>query len=357
MRPCKNAQNPEEISGFFPARRRWWAVRRRQIIIGRGLCWYRCFDLTALPARERHAALSLQIKQWSPLSNEAGTERGEVQTWIVWQEGLAMVWLWEAISPQAGSGYQIPEPLLYKRGQAELRQLALQQGYELQYWDLKGVLRFSQWSPVAFSNFALQAFFLAVDQQYKLSTIEQSWVTAQRLPLLADAWKAAYLPSLDRIAFVGQLFCGLALLALLTLIIWFTAQNRLGEQSYQTQQAALQTLRQQAAPLVELRTQALEEKQRLDSLTSLLPKQTQLQIMADFSMIIAQLAPEAHIETWGWTDGGLQVDISGLLIDQPSLVEALKAEGTFANIRIEIPRGGAKQLRIFADSRPVNANE
>ena len=124
-------------------------------IVGRGLCLYRCEDLSSVPRNRRDDAVVHRLTVWSPFERTGHH--------CVWSDGVAMVWFWDAdvvdikpgtlgLAPTDASRIRtLPETVFYPRSGATLRDdglavLKCREGCELQFWR-DDVLADSLWQP------------------------------------------------------------------------------------------------------------------------------------------------------------------------------------------------------------------
>ncbi|MFZ1642867.1 MAG: hypothetical protein WAV07_15820, partial [Candidatus Contendobacter sp.] len=151
-------------------------------VLARGLCRFRCFELGAVPARDRASALHVQIRQWNPFP-VAGD-------YIVWRGEQALVWLWDgerqrqAMTEAGIRGARVlPETVLHPPPGADgPRLVRCLDGVEGQYWR-EGRLLASHWWPEAPTAAAWQHF-----QRGNGGIVQTEPPAAETVSLLARPW-------------------------------------------------------------------------------------------------------------------------------------------------------------------------
>lgn len=267
---------------------------RREWVISRGLCHYRCFTLKDIPVNRREPVLQLQIQQWSPFP--------EYGSYIVWRGEQAQVWIWDKVIQQnrwleigLKKATRLPETVLQIRPTTETTQL-LQciEGYEGQIWQ-QGVLVGSRWwpskpSPAEWSLFQ-RAHGLAAHSQLSMILVAT--------PLLNRPWGRAP-HRLNKFSFLYKESTWItSSVAIMTVILtWQSISIVKWQHSVNQIQQQLETLNEQVTPILTARTQALANRQRFEQLLALSTAQPlQLKLMAK----VAEKLPKNKVHFINWS--------------------------------------------------------
>lgn len=314
--------------------------------------WKR-FDLGHIPRASRPAALDLQLRQWSPFSDSG--------FYVVWQDGLATAFCWDASAVAQAIAAQglapgrvrvIPETALRPRYAEGVRMLACLAGVEGQYW-VEGQLRHSRWwrqapSPEAWLSFQRDAGLLpeaqgpAVPTPQALDWLEKPWAgQAGFSGWLTESWRDE-----------RWVYLALALL-LAPATSWYAAQlyqyRAIGER-LQEEQAALQG---DAGPLAEARGQALQSLARIQQLRALDPYPHQLELLAWVSEKL--MGKGDQLTEWNYRDGKLKLTLATAAdVQSSTLVNLLHTSGWFDNIR-STPGKNAKSITFEMDVLELKA--
>lgn len=317
------------------SRRRWVQLHdlvepvagkgRKQWIVGRGLCRYRWFDLTDLPAGRREDALRLRVRQWSPYA--------ETAEYTVWSGGGAQVWCWDAAKIEAARAEHdaarfacVPEPLLRAPLAEGLRILACQQGVEGQWW-ADNTLRASRWWRESPSLAEWQRFARAQGQAAPGETPE-----AEALPWLATPWGK---PRSQAAAMLRQekYWVAAALAGLMAAAGWEGAMMFRQQQALAQVEAESEALQRDSAAILTARNQAVADQTRANTLLTLSPYPSLLETMTASATVLPN--PEARFKHWRYVAGALQVTLEAPDIDAREYVSAFQGHELFREVKLE----------------------
>jgi hypothetical protein len=303
---------------------------RRQWIVARSLCHYRCFSLTDIPGSKQDSVLQLQIQQWAPFQ--------EYANYIVWQENYAQVWIWDKqqqLASQLESGVKkatvLPESVLYSPPLADSVQLLkCIEGFEGQIWQ-NGLLIGSRWwannpSETEWVNFQRRHSLPAnpnVPPPIEPVFLKRPWGQAKR----RVGFKFLYRESLW------------VTLGIFTFTILYTWQ---GVSIWQWQQALVQlktpldNLTQEVAPILAARTQALSDQKKVEQLLDLIPYPSQLVLITQ----VAEFLPRQNTQLieWHYQTGELQFTIETTQRDHTYYVENYQFIPFFQEVKAETGR-------------------
>jgi len=289
----------------------------REYVLGRAVCHFRQFDLSGTPSREIRSVLRLRLEQWLPFPEAAYD--------IALQDGVAMVWAWDAaLLGQAAGG--IAESRLYPAMERDgLRLVQCAAGVEGQLWK-GGALRFSRWWPappsesqwVQFQRAAGQPPVPAVPVVGRYTMQTRPWGKGYRIDGLQSV------PG-ERLAWFGVV--GLAAF----LAGWQGLTNyRL---SSETEALVEQQHRygEQVERLLQAKEQTMADLDLLRGQSALRPPHTQLELL---NGVLGQFPPPRTVEFEGWhyTPGHLEVILSGESLDPRALVSAFEKVAWAENV-------------------------
>lgn len=320
---------------------------RREWVISRGLCFYRCFDLSELPASQREQNLDLQIQQWSPFP--------ETASYIVWKstgkQVWVQVWIWnqqQQQEHQAEAGLKsitcLPESILRpplldaanNMDQGTTQILKTWEGLELQYW-LNGVLRASHWYP-------------------QETVTPDNWFRFQRaqgLPCLTDLpaikdsellerpWGRARSGLRSFSGLLGQerLWVTMSAAILVMMLAWqLVAINRWQHAIIQVEQQNNNT-NQQITPLLEARNQAIADRLRITKLLALNAYPSLIQLL---SQVADKLPTKAKVLEWHYEPGKLNFSLVAKNLDPRFYVNTFQDIPGFSEVRAEVDAVGKK---------------
>ena len=304
-----------------------------QWLLSRALCYYHCFDLGTVAARERDTALQLQIEQWSPL-----TEYGSYR---VWQGDKVSVWLWDQEKVNAAQAelnlknqHAIPETVLHSKAETGLHYMAVQQGIEAQVWQ-DGVLLSSHWWAKPPSLAQWQRFQRA--HHLDLSPVPDMPEIA---PWLSKAWGRHKAPLQHSRLLQEDWLLGISLSILISFFAWY------GISLSKWQQALDTVLEQQAdfsakvEPILNQRRQALDQQQAIQALLNLNPYPEPLQLL---QVVANKLPQQSHLLGFVYQPGKLSFSIYARKIDPRYYVNTFEKSAFFKNVTTE---NGANPFQI-----------
>lgn len=310
-----------------PPGKRYGAV---QWVLARSLYRFQVFDLGAVPLKNRSQALQLELRQWTPFSNPG--------YYIGWSGNKALVWAWDAEKAGASTAaaglnpfrvLTLPETVLHTPLHSGACLVRCVEGFEGQLWR-SGKLQHSRWWPQS----PAAGEWLTFQRDAGLAPDEQlSAVPAPRSMALTDrAWVAASdITGSDAFMSERLAYAGMAL-ALLLPTLWFSTQwyrlqtvtSELAEQK--------QTLQEQATPIAEARSQALEHQSRSVALAQLAPFPGQLSLLAKVAQTLPQ--DKSFIKDWDFQNGQLKFTLSSLSdISATNTINLLQQAGPFKDVK------------------------
>ncbi len=301
-------------------------------ILGRGLCMYRCENFDHVPRARRQAAVKLQVPGWSPFDR---TEHH-----VVWADGDAMVWYWDAEVvdreamrdrlEQAGADAArclvLPESVFRPRQATGLCVQKCAEGHEIQYWR-DGLLRSAVWS---LERPSAQRVALFAERQ----GIAEEAVEIDAL--LAEPWAARMSPREWLVANELRVAAGLAL-ALSTLLVWQEGRHwrlTLAGQGADRDFAAIQ---EEVAPFMAARNEQRRLSGINDRLDDLLREPSQAHLMGLIDKTLPN--PEARFAAWRYQQGELKVVVEDPAADPVQYVRLMEALPLLADVRVEQARG------------------
>lgn len=308
-------------------------VRRRgrcEWVVARSLSHYHCFDLHKIPPARRDATLELRIRQWSPFREHA--------TYSVWHKGYAQVWLWDGAAQEearlaAGVKHAgvVPESLLRPPAADGLQILPCLEGVEARLWR-QGVLHASRWwaqppSPQEW-NYFLRAHQLPLDTALEVEA---------EAPLLPRAWGRRR----RAMGWLGGLrneraWAGIGAALLLTVLTWQGMGVWKQHQALGKVQNEIDSLSARAAPILQARNQAVNERAAVAGLLALKPYPAHLLILA----AVAEQLPdsEARLTEWLYDAGALRFTIHAQNIDPRIYVQRFQDHPMFTEVKSETGR-------------------
>jgi hypothetical protein len=316
---------------------------RREWILARGLCHYRCFDLRTVPTSKRDDSLALHVRQWSPFNHY-----GE---YTVWYKGRAQVWIWDHARQQSAQAQMnvtqariLPESVLRPPlGNHGVQIIACCEGYEAQIWE-EGCILVSRWWPHMPEDTTWQQFLRT--HRLPLTTPVPAPVSGD---LLISPWGRA------RRALSGWnqlrnerlwLTAGAALL--LSLTVWQGMAVWRQQDALAAVNAKIESLTLEAGPILQARTQALADQDASRRLLALNPYPPQLVLLAEVATLLP--SPEARLKEWLYQNGELRFTVEAPQIDPRQYVETFQAAPMFRDVQTESSRSDKEliiHLRLF----------
>jgi len=299
----------------------------REWVLSRGLCHYRCFDLTDIPLGRRDEALQLQIQQWSPFTHSG--------SYSVWRQSQAQTWVWDQDQQQQVQQAQavrqarlLPEGVLRAPLTEGLRLLTCLDGLEGQVWR-EGVLQASHWWQTTPSLQAWQRFQRA---QGLPATPVPSPLS---LPLLDKPWGRARTASgigglrQERVWVFGLAALGLSALVWQSVGIW---QWR---QALDQVASQIDSLNARTTPVLEARSQAMTDRLAIETLLALNPYPHQLQLLAE---VADRLPAGVRLLEWHYQTGQLNFTLEAPSLDPRFYVTAFQAVPGFLEVKANTGR-------------------
>lgn len=295
---------------------------RREWIISRALCHYRCFDLREIPINRRDSVLQMQIQQWSPFT--------KYSSFTVWNQGVAQTWLWDfskietaQIKQNVKNPSHIPETVLRPKLENGVQLLKCLDGIEGQIWRNNILIASRWWSDIpdirTWQNF-LRAY----------NALEFIDVPLQDLPFLTQAWGKA------RSAFRSSgllqerwLINGL-LATFLTALSWEGVFIYKWQSASSSLQREIETLNEKVNPILTAKSQTIEEQKYVERLLSLDSYPSNLELMAK---IAEKLPQNIKIIDWHYQTGELSFSIEGGTIEPSYYVSTYQAIPLFSEVK------------------------
>ena len=301
-------------------------------MLSRPLYRYARFDLKSVPKPQRTQALELQIQQWTPF-NKTGW-------YLLWDKEEAQVWAWDADRVETAildgklkpnSTPIVPETLLHRGLEEGVYLVTCMEGVEGQVWSKHSLIS-SRWWPKMpdigeWTNFQRDAGTFPENQSNGVP---------DPLPLHWEESPWARSAALSRSAMYGagmeQRVIPAIALCLFAVTLWYGAQLIKLQSAISEQDAALETLNQQARPIIEARAHALEALSRIKTLQATDPYPDQLSLLGK----VAESLPKdgAYLKEWEFLNGKLK-----LLVASPNklvsseIIKLFQSSDVFKNVQ------------------------
>jgi hypothetical protein len=293
--------------------------------MGRGQCLYRCEDFTIIPKAKRPAALSTQLKLWSPF--------GDTDYYCFWAEGWAMIWYWSKGSenlPEGNERWQVlPESVFHVRAENGFCLNSLYEGFELQYWN-DGVLRHSMWQLESPEQYQIMRFLQGAGIREIPDDI------SDESSALNEVWESDLTP-VELLINNERLIVALALVVLSCVFVWHEA--RITKTNYETRsiESKLVDMQDELLPLLSARKELQASRSRNQFFTNMINTPTQAHMM----VLVSNKLPseEAKYREWQYQKGELKFVIEDASLDPIVYVRALQSEPLFNEVRAEQARG------------------
>jgi len=267
--------------------------------------------MSDIPLAERKNALDIRIQQWSPFK--------ETERYVVWNKEskeMAQVWIWDKAarfsamnSLRVNISRIFPEPVLYPPPKPEIepiiRILSCTEGIEAQIWR-EGILFASHYWHKDISPKEWSRFLLAHDLDPSIKMPEP-----EAIPMLNQPWgkssdnysqfqipKAAFQVTTAVLIFF-LIWQGVGIWR------WYQGEKILNEQ--------ISGLAQNAEPLLNARSRAIEYKNNIEKLLSLNTYPPQLNLMA---VIADNLSENIRLSEWHYNQGNLTFTLKGIYSEQ-----------------------------------------
>jgi|GEM_PF-952006 len=301
---------------------------RCEWVISRSLCYYRLFDLTAIPVAQRAHVLTHRIKQWSVFSHYG--------QYIVWQKEKAQVWIWnqercdtlqQDLMLSVKNVVYIPETLLKLKSENEFVIVKLSEGYEMQVW-LNGYLSASHWLDHSPSNVEIASF----QRKHKLnnSTSIEHIDTSE---LLEKPWGKNKRGVQLGIVYAEKTVNYSIILILFSVLCWQITSIWKWKQATTDVLQQIDILSEETAQILDARNQVLKNLEIIEQLHTLVRFPTQLEIM----LAAAKSLPtkSARFVEWDYQLDSLSITIQSISIDPILYVTAFQKAPFFENVTIE----------------------
>lgn len=316
-------------------------------MLSRPLYRFRRFDLANVPKAQRSQALRLQIRQWSPYVRPG--------QYVVWGQGYALVWAWDAdrleadllaqkLKPESTS--VIPESMLHPPLADGLRLAACLDGVEGQLWREQLPVH-SRWWPEAPS----EAEWLNFQRDAGIAP-SQSIPEPQATHWLKRPWaKATDLGREESHTLPHEtwLMSG-AILLLAGFTTWHGIELAKNRQAVTQLKSELAEAEQTARPLLEARSHALDALARVEALQATNTYPAQLALMAEMAKHLPR--DGAYLKEWNYQNGRLKMTVaSPNKLSSSLLVKKLQDAGWFRNVQAA-PANDPTLLTLTMDTLP-----
>ncbi len=301
-------------------------TRRVEWVVSRALCLYRRFDLAAVPARKRKAALAFELRRWAPFAQFA--------QYIVWQGAVAQVWVWDDVQHGLASetaagrnGGALPESLLRgEPGDEGLQLIRCWDGLEARFWQQGGLRACSFWPQLPESRtWSLFVRSLGLPSDTPLPDVEEAEL--RRLP-----WKGQRVSMPWRIEAIERVSVHVTVLLLLAALGWQLAAGAHQYQQLRAVREQVAVLNREIGPVLEAKNQALAASIRADELA---PFVTGLDNLTELKRFLMPLQPfGVSLREWHYNAGQFKAVLN---TDLPplQLVQALQSDPAFVDLAPE----------------------
>lgn len=318
-------------------------TRRVEWVVSRALCLYRSFDMAAVPARKRKAALAFELRRWAPFVQFA--------QYVVWQGAVAQVWVWDdkkfglASDEAAGrDGGALPESLLRGEPGADgLQMLQCWDGVEVRFWQqglLKACAFWPQIPDARQWTLFVRGVKLAADTPLpELNSADlrlQPW-KGQRVRM---PWRA------ETVERVGVQAAGLLLLAGLG---WQIAAGIRQHLQLQAVREQVEVLNEKISPLLTAKDQALTASVRADELAPFIRAPDNLTELRRLLMPLQSFG--VSVREWHYNGGQFRAVLNTEL-PPLKLVQALQGDEGFVDLAPE-PGGRPGSVALTWKAREV----
>lgn len=306
-------------------------------IVGRGLCMYRCEDLSAVPRSRRRSALELKLPVWSPF----------VRTGYhcVWSGAWAMLWFWDEDKVSAAREAHpeprtrvparvLPETVFHARKPDGVYLQACREGFELQHWRAD-LLRDAFWFPERPRERQV-AWFLGRQEGDACGTTPSRLPEAPDAAVAAEPWSTSLTPR-EWLDANERAVVAVCLLALSLVVLWQEARFWKVRHLEQAVAAELARVQDRLDPLLAARNELLRLRRTNRALSDVLiePSQARLMGLVDRALPSAQ----AEFREWRYQQRELELVVEDPDPDPIAYVRALEAEPLFEQVRAEPARG------------------
>ncbi len=309
-----------------------------QWVISRQACVYKTLDYNHVSRADRQEALNLKVDQISPFTTSGHA--------IVWDAGVAMVWLWDAavqqqLMEQQGviSANALPETLLQTLppqvdSKAHLRVVNCRDGLDVQVWK-GGLLAYSQWCTEGQSADILaqaaRSYSLSVPSAGLQPVDPGAWLSkpwgrqgADELAGMAEKWLPRSAVVIFLIIVAWSLGGGWA---------WQRAENAVAEE--------IDALEVKIQSILIARDTAVRTRSKIDQFGSL-----QLMRQSDLLLDVSNRLPkDAVLGQFTYQQDELVIEITSAQQDPRFYVRAFQKGPRFSGVDVQ-SLGGKGNLRI-----------
>lgn len=325
-----------------------------QLVVGRDLCRFVSVDLAHVPSAQRRQALGHQIESISPWVRTGH--------YVVWRDGVAQLWLWDAervdtalagagLSPLAylrlKGSVRLPETIFLARGDRDgVISRACAVGWDVQRWQAD-ILRASRWYMTQPTASDLAWFLRSQGLDGNSDTL-----TFGQVSHLTVAWPGGRPPPWQWLRMHRQAVAyGLGFLLVLTLSLQLTAGLRWWrlEDNYHAQSAALQA---STTDLLRARGEARRESARYGQLRSLFDMPGSL---ASQWLVTSRMPADMKYDVviWERVERSVEMVIAAQVSDTLGIVRALSGPG-IKDVTVEPWRkAGHYSVRLRLDDLAV----
>lgn len=291
-------------------------------IISRALCFYKNFQLSDLPDKERKTGLKLMIRRWSPFS--------DYQTWTIMHQDYAQVWIWDKEIAQKVQ--IIPETLFQAPPeQASMRLISCLDGVEIQYWADKETLLESHWWAEYPTQCQLQRFMLSLPAD----AVQPQDLSPMTIPLSDSPWNRNDSSGVLQWSQQNKLkliYPAIALISYFAFSIGFNLYSR--QQQYQQLDSQIDALTEKISPILAFRNSAQEDSYVVSELSAIMPEISQLTLMAEFSKLFDKKR-EVQIISWDYNNDRLITEFYIDHFQAQELVALIQQNTYFQDVRLD----------------------
>jgi hypothetical protein len=311
---------------------------RREWIISRALCHYRCFDLREIPINRRDAVLEMQIQQWNPFE--------QCNSFSVWNQGVAQTWVWDSskietaqIEQNLKNPYNFPETLLRPKLENGVQLLQCLDGIEGQIWRNHVLIASRWWSEIpditTWQNF--------LRSQNALEFVD---VPLQNTPFLEQAWGKSRSAFRSSGLLQERWLVGVLSIVFLIALIWEGTFVYKWQSAYSNLQSEIAILNDKANPILEAKSQTINEQKHVERLLGLNVYPNNLELMAKIAEKIPQ---NIKIIEWHYQMGEVSFSIEGTPIEPSYYVSTYQAIPPFSDVK-----SNSKMVNQLTISMKVN---
>lgn len=298
---------------------------RGRWVISRGLCLYKCFNMTGLTHSDRSSNLELQIHQVSPFQKTGAYK--------VWNGSYVQVWLWDdanrhrhIVKEGTASLPVIPESLLKKPPVSDgTYLLENRSGYEIQIWQ-DTVLLVSHWWSGRPQEEEIHRLLISHD----MSPVYLSEIEEDDIELLSKPWARSSSPQSYQLVKIEKY-----LKSLICLVIGFSIalyaieliDLRSDEKSLSSKETILLD---KVAPILIAKESAIQSKLVLSKFESLTPYPSQVSLWG--AVIQEMLKQKLEIKQWQYSNGALQIVVYGNNPDTREIVKSFEQNTLFKDV-------------------------